>query len=150
MTLEKAHNHFKGLLSKTTKKSDIKVYQKFIQIITGLEKKSLTEAEIQSIEKELDTLNLFSTDTNHKRFFDRALKQFKKYLKDTYSFTTQGYYTGIGLVLGSSFGVLFGIVFLSGLERSLDVSLGISIGMLIGLIIGRNMDHQARVSGKMV
>ncbi len=150
MTLKTAHNHFKSLLSKASKKSDIKVYQEFIQIITGLENKNLSEAEIQSIEKELDTLNLNSTGINNKRFFNQALKQFKKYLKDTYSFTTKGYYTSIGIGLGSSFGVLFGIVFLRGFERSLGISLGISLGMLIGLIVGYHMDLQAKVSGKIV
>lgn len=150
MTLKKALEHFKSLLAETNKNSHIKVYQEFIQIIAGLENKDLSEAEIQSIEKELNALDLNSTGTNKKRYFNKALKQFKKYLKNTHSFTTKGYYTSIGGGLGSSFGVLVGIVFLSGFERSLGISLGISLGMLLGLIIGRNMDFQAKVSGKIV
>lgn len=150
MTLKKALNHFKSLLSATSKNSDIRVYQEFIQIIIGLEKKNLSESEIQSIEKELDALDLNSTDTNNKRFFNQALNHFKKYLKDTHSFTSKRYYTSIGVGLGSSFGVLVGIVILSGFERSLGISIGISLGMLIGLIIGHGMDHQAKVSGKII
>ena len=150
MTLKNAFDYFKSLASKTSKKSEIKVYQEFIQIITSLENRNLSETEIQSIETELDALNLNSTTTNNKKYFNKALKQFQKYLKDTFSLTTKGYYTNIGIGLGSSFGILFGIVFLSSFERSLGISLGMMIGMFIGLTIGRNMDSQAEASGKMV
>lgn len=150
MTLKNALIHFKNLLSETSKNSNIKVYQEFIQIVTSLEKKKLSESETQSIEKELDALALNSADPNDIRFFNQALKQFKKYLKDTHSFISKGYYTNIGIGLGASFGVIVGIVLLSNFERSLGISLGISLGMLIGLIIGRSMDLQAENSGKIL
>lgn len=150
MTLKNAVNFFESLIAETGKKSETKVYQEFIQIITGLEKRNLSEPEIQSIETELDALDLNSTTKNKKQYFIKALKLFQKYLKDTLSLTSKGYYTNIGLGLGLSFGILFGIVFLSGLERSLGISLGLSIGMLIGLIIGRYMDAQAKTAGKML
>ncbi|GAA3582186.1 hypothetical protein [Snuella lapsa] len=150
MTLKKVKNHFKSSLSNTSKKSEIKFYEEFIQILTSLEKKNLSEVEIQSIEKVLDNLNLNSTGTNNKRFLNQALKHFKKYLKDSYSFTYKGYYTNIGFGLGASFGVLFGVVLLSDFERSLGISLGVTFGMLIGLIIGQNMDSQAKTLGKML
>lgn len=147
MTLLEAIDHFENLLSETSKKSEIKVYNEYIQILRSLEKKNLSETEIQSIEEKLDALDLNSVVTNNKRFFNQALTQFKKYLKDTHSFTSKGYYTSIGVGLGASFGVLAGIVLLSNFERSLGISLGISLGLLIGLVIGRNMDLKAKVSG---
>lgn len=150
MTLLKAIDHFENLLSETSKKSEIKVYNEFIQILRSLEQKNLSEAEMQSIEEKLDALDLNSAETNNKRFFNRALKQFKKYLMDTYSFINKGYYSSLGIVLGSSFGALIGVVFLSGFERSMGISLGLSFGMLIGLLIGRHLDLQAKVSGKIV
>jgi len=150
MTLQDALNYFKNLESETTKRSEIKVYQKFIQILTSLENRDLSDSEIQSIEQELDALDLNSTTTNNKKYFNKAFKQFQKYLKDTFSLTTKGYYTNIGIGLGVSFGVVFGIVVLSSFERSLGISFGITLGMLIGLIIGRNLDSQAMASGKIV
>jgi hypothetical protein len=150
MKLKNAFNYFESLISKTSKKSEIKVYQEFIQIITSLEKRNLSETEIHSIEKELDTLDLSSTTPNNKKFFNKELKQFKKYLKDTFSLTTKGFYTSIAIVLGSSFGILFGVLFLSSLERSLGISLGIIGGMFIGLTIGRNMDSQAEAAGNLL
>lgn len=150
MTLRNALNYFEGLLSETSKKSESKAYREFIRILRNLEDKKLTETEIQSIEKELDTLNLNSSESGNKKYFKKALHKFKKYLKDTFSLTIQGYYTEMGVGLGSSFGLLFGIIFLSSLERSLGISLGISFGLLTGIVIGRYLDSQAKARGKMV
>ena len=146
MTLKNALDHFKNLESKTTKKSEIKIYRKFIQILTSLENSDLLDSEIQSIEQQLDVLQLNANTTKNKK----ALKQFLKYLKDTFSLTPKGYYTNLGIGLGSSFGIIFGIVVLSNFERSLGISFGIALGMLIGLVIGRNLDSQAKDAGKMI
>lgn len=147
MTLKNALDYFKRLVSETNNKSEIKVYQEFIHILSSLEESNLPETEIQSIETVLDAHDLSSTNKNH---LNKVLKQFKKKLRDSFSLTTRGYYTNIGIILGSSFGAVFGILFLSNLERSLGISLGIAIGMLFGLIIGRNLDAQAKASGKMI
>lgn len=150
MTLKNAVNFFESLVSGTDKKSEIKVYQEFIQIITGLEKRNLSETEINLIETELDALDLNSTANSNIKYYKKALRHFQKYLKDTFSLTTKGHYTNMGIGLGLAFGVLFGIVFLSSLERSLGISLGISLGMIIGLIIGLQMDAQAKASGNLI
>ncbi len=150
MTLKNTINYFSKLVSETSKKSEIRVYEEFIQLIISLEKKNLSETEIQSIENELDALNFKTTTGNNKKYFTRALTQFKKYLKDTFSLTTKGYFTNLGIALGLSFGAALGVVFLPGFERSLGISLGIGIGMLIGLIVGRYLDAQATVSGKVI
>lgn len=115
-----------------------------------MEKRDLSETEIQSIERKLESLDLNSTTANNKKYVSKALQQFKKYLKDTLSLTAKGHYTNLGIGLGLSFGILFGLVFLSSFERSLGIAFGIGFGMLIGLIIGRNMDSQAKASGKTI
>jgi len=150
MTLKNAFTFFENLVSETSKKSEIKVYQGFIQIITGLENKNLSESEILSIETELDNLNLESKPENRKKYFKKTLSIFKKYLKDTFSLTTKRYYTELGIALGASFGILFGVVFLSSWERSMGISLGLIIGSGIGGAIGRSMDSQAKAAGKML
>jgi hypothetical protein len=150
MTLQEAHNFFESLKIETTKKSEIRVYEKFLHILSELKNRDFSKDEIQSIEAELDRLNLKSNPENRKKYFGKALSKFEKFLKDTFSLITKGYYTTIGIGLGASFGILFGIVILPGLERSLGIAMGLSIGMLIGLIIGRNMDSQAKVAGKML
>ena len=61
MTLKKAINLFKRLVSETTKKSEIKVSRDFIKMFTNIKSRSFSMAEVQSIEKELDALALSSS-----------------------------------------------------------------------------------------
>ena len=150
MTIKNAINLFNCLVSETTKKSEIKVYRDFIEILTNVEKRNLTESEVESLETELDALELNSTTTNTKRHFKKALQQFKKYLKETFSLITKGYYTALGITFGASIGLLFGVIFLSSPERSFGISLGISVGTLIGIIIASYMESQAKASGNLI
>jgi len=150
MTLQKAYNFFESLKIETTKKSEIRVYEKYLHVLSELKNRDFSKDEIQSIETELEGLNLESNPGNRKNYFVKAFSQFEKFLKDTFSLISKGHYTKLGIGLGSSFGILFGIVILSGLERSLGIALGLSFGMLIGLIIGRNMDSQAKAAGRML
>lgn len=147
MTLLNAINLFESLKTESSKKSEIKVYTQFIEILKKLENREFTIDEIQSIETELERLNLKSNPEKRKKFFSKALSKFEKYLKETFSLTSKGYYTQLGVGLGSSFGILFGIVILSSFERSLGIAMGISIGMIIGLIMGRSFDSQAKTAG---
>jgi hypothetical protein len=150
MTLQEANNFFEHLAKHTTNKSEIKVYEKFIHMLNELKNRAFSKEEIQSIEAELDGLNLESNPENGKKYLKRALSKFEKYLKDTFSLISKGYYTNLGLGLGSSFGILFGIVVLSSLERSLGITFGLIIGMLIGLTIGRSMDAKAIREGRVL
>jgi len=150
LTLQEAYNFFESLTTESTNKSEIKVYEKFVYILSELKTRKFTEDEMESIEAELDSLNLNSDPENRIKYFKKALSKFEKYLKDTFSLTSKGYYTQIGIGLGSSFGILFGVVFLSSFERSLGIALGLSIGMLIGLIIGQSMDAKAKSESRVL
>ena len=149
MSLSEACILFENLIAETTNKSEIKVYEKFLQMLTALKSRNFSEEEIQSIETELDNLNLNSNPKNRKKFLKSALNKFEKYLKDTFSLTSKGYYTNLYGGLGLSFGLLFGVAILSNLESSLGISLGLIGGMVVGSIIGRNMDSQAKAAGNM-
>jgi len=140
MTLQKGQHFFENLNSEAAKKSEIRIYQKFLHIITGLKNRAFTEDEIQAIETAIDGLNLESNPGNRKRYYKKALNKFERFLKDAFSLTTKDYYTKLGIGLSLSFGILFGVVFLSDIERTLGISSGILIGMLIGLSIGRYSD----------
>lgn len=146
MTLKNALNYFESLVIKTSKKSSLKVYQEFIHIISGLEKKNLSESDIKLIELKLDELDLKSNSTNLKE----SLSQLSRYLKSSYSLIRKGYYTNLGIGLGSSFGILFGIVFLSSFERTIGLVIGLVAGMLIGLLIGHYMDLKSESAGNVI
>jgi len=150
MTLQEAYNFFENLSTETTKKYEIKVYEKFLHILSKLKNREFSKDEIQSIETEFDRLNLESNPGNRKKYFKKALSTFEKFLKDTFSLTTKRYYTELGISLGASFGILFGVVFLSSWERSMGISLGLIIGSGIGGAIGRSMDAKAKSEGRMI
>jgi len=150
MTLQEAYNFFESLKTETIKKSEIKVYEKFVYILSELKVREFSQDEIHSIETELVSLNLASNPENRKKYFKKALSKFEKYLKDTFSLTSKGYYAKLGITLGSTFGVVLGVLIGERFERSLGISLGISIGMLIGIFVGRHMDSQAKAKGNML
>jgi len=150
MTLQEAYNFFESLKTETTKKYEIKVYEKFLHMLTELKIREFSKDEIQSIELELDRLNLKSNPENKKKYFKKALGKYEKYLKETFSLTAKAYYQKLYGGLGLLFGLLFGVVFLSSLERSLGISLGLIGGMVVGSLIGRNMDSQAKAAGNIL
>jgi len=150
MKLKDAINYFESLKSATTKESELKVIQKFIQLLNKLANRDLSDLELKVVERTLDGFGLNSEETRNKRYFNKAYRHFQNQIKETLSLTPEGHYTNLGIGLGASFGVLFGVVVLSNFERSLGISFGISIGTLIGILIGRNLDAQAKASGKMI
>ena len=81
MTLINAINIFESLKVKTAKKSEIKVYTQFITILNKLEKREFTSDEIQSIEKELDSLNLKSTSKKQEKILQKRTKQIRELFK---------------------------------------------------------------------
>lgn len=150
MTLKNAINFFESLKTDTAKKSEIKVYTQFIDVLKKLENKEFTTDQIQSIEIELDHLNLKSDTENKTKFFRNALGKFETYLKDTHSLTSKEYYTNLSVSLGLLFGVVVGILIGERFERSLGISFGICMGLFIGAFIGRRMDAQAKAAGNIL
>jgi len=149
MTLLNTINFFESLKTESSKTPEIKVYNQFIDILKKLENRALTSDEIQSIETELERLNFKSNPHNRKKFFQKALRKFKTYLKDTLYLTTKGHYARLYGGLGLSFGVLFGVAILSNLG-SLGLSLGLIGGMLVGSILGRNKDSLLEAAGNVL
>ena len=150
MTLQEAYNFFKSLKTETSKKSEIKVYDKFLHILTQLKYRTLSEYEVRSIETELESLNLESNLEHRKKHFKKALTKFESYLKDTLRLTSNGYYTERSIGYGVLFGVVAGVLFGERFEKSMGLALGISIGMFIGAFIGRRLDTQAKASGNIL
>lgn len=150
MTLKNAINFFESLKFETTKNSEIKIYEKFIYNLNALKNREFSKDEIQSLEMQLNRLNLKSNPDNKKKFFKKALSKFENYLKDTFSLTSKGYYTNLSVSLGMLFGVVFGVLIGERFEKSLGISLGISLGMFVGAFIGRHLDSQAKTAGNIL
>ncbi len=150
MTIQETYIFFENLKNETTNRSEIKIYDRFLHILTELKNKDFAKDEIQLIETEIDNLKLESNPENRKKYFRKSLSKFETYLKDKFSLTTKGYYTNFGIGIGLNFGIIFGIVFFSSFDRSLGISMGLSFGMIIGLIIGRYLDSKAIKEGRVL
>jgi len=150
MKLENALHIFTDLKNQSVKKSEIKIYNQFITLITGLIKRDLSRNELQSIELELDGLELNTIQTKKLRFYRKGLIKFETFLKEKLTLVSTQHYTKLYGGLGMSFGILFGIVILSNFEQSLSISLGILIGMVVGASIGRSMDAKAKIEGRVL
>jgi hypothetical protein len=146
MNISEAITFLKSILYKTNKKSEIKIYENFVAILTSLKSRDLTNEQLKLIEEELSSLNLKANPENNKKYLKRKLAEFKKYLKDEFSLIPEGYYTAIGMSLGMSFGVAIGVSF----GESTGIALGISMGMLIGLVIGRRKDEEAKKQNRVL
>lgn len=147
MNMTEAINFFKGLITETDKKSEIKFYKNFIGILSDLKNRDLTEKQVQSTEEELENLELKGFPEKRKRYLKRKLATFKEYLKKELSLISKGYYTAIGMSLGMCFGVAMGS---SIFGLSIGTSSGLAFGMLIGIVIGRIMDAQAEKEGRVL
>jgi SepF-like predicted cell division protein (DUF552 family) len=150
MTLDEAIIFFENLTSKTTKKSELKTYEDFKQILARLKHRDFSKEEMEAIASKLEPFRLESNLKNSRKYIKKIQAEFEKYLKNTFSLISKGYYTNLGIGLGSSFGILFGVVLLSRLERSLGISFGMIIGMLIGQTIGRKMDAIAKAEDRVL
>jgi len=150
MTIQETYNFIESLKNDTTKKPEIKVYEELLHILSRLKIREFSKNEINSIETEIDSLNLQSKPENRKKHYKKALSKFQKYLKNTFSLTSKGYYTKLGVQLGSSFGIVAGIIIGERFEKSLGIALGIGIGMLIGVFVGRSMDAKAKSENRVL
>ncbi len=146
MTINNATNYFETLLSRAIKKSEIKIYENFIGILSELKNRNLTEEQLRSIEVELGILKLKEIPENRRKYLRRKLNKFKIFLREELSLISEGYYTSIGMTLGISFGIVFGTMF----DETFGVSMGLGFGVLIGLIIGRTMDSQAEKQNRVL
>jgi len=146
MTTDEAIKFFNKLRSQTTKKSELKIYDDFIQTLTRLSKRDFSIEDIISIETKLDALNLRLPLYNNKKHYTKALYNLKDYLNREFSLVSKGYYTAIGMSLGICPGVAFG----TAIEKSNGITSGTVVGLLIGLVIGRIMDTKAEKEGKVL
>lgn len=146
MTTDETIKFFNKLKSQTTKKSELKVYDDFIQTLTRLNKRDLSIEDVFSIETKLDDLKLNANTNNKRKYFKKAHHNLIEYLKTGFSLISKGHYTAIGMSLGMCFGVALG----SSIQEAIGTSSGLVFGMLIGLCVGKLMDTKAEKEGKVL
>jgi len=142
------------LSSQTDKKSEKKIYNCFIRILTSLKNRDLTENQSQLIQEKLSSLNLKATTENRKKYYRQKLFKFKVFLKNEFSFTTEKYYTEMGMIYGMIFGtgigLSIGIAINPILGTSIGLSIGTGIGMVLGMVYGARKDADAKRQGRVI
>ncbi len=130
MSITETIEIFKKLLKETNNRKEIKLYKGFITILSNLKSRDLTENQSQLIQEKLSSLNLKATTENRKKYFKQKLSEFRVFLKNEFSFTTEKYYTELGMIYGMIFGT--------------------GVGMVFGMIYGARKDIEAKRQGKVI
>jgi len=126
----------KKLLSKTEKKSEVKTFKNFIQILTDLKEKDLSQDQLEKVESYLTYLELEKIPSFSNELFKGKLGKFKKYLLRKMKFVPTNYYT----TWASSFAVSFAVAFVVQPNIELSIKLGVIAGALLLIGIGITMD----------
>lgn len=130
----------KKQLSNTNEKSEIKTFEKFIELLQRLKEKDLSSEQIEGIESYIQYLELEKIPSFSNEMFKQKLAKFKKYLKNKLHFVPNNYYTTWAVSFGLSFAVGFTV------QRNIDYSIKIgviSVAFLI-IIIGIIMDMRMK------
>ena len=149
MKITETLNLFLSLKNNSNEKSEIRVYDKYIGILSDLETRDLTQKQIQLIESELETLNLNTEFDHRSKYLKQKLSKFQKFLKDRLSLVSKGYYAGIGTGAGIVIGSIFSILFQSVLG-AYSILIGINGGMILGAILGGIRDSEAKKQGRVL
>lgn len=134
----------KKQLTKTNEKSEIKTFEKFIELLQKLKEKDLNAVQIEGIESYLQYLELEKIPSFSNEIFKQKLAKFKKYLKNKLRFVPNNYYTTWAASFGLSFAVGFAV------QNSIDYSIKIgviSVALVItgiGIIMDIRMKRQER------
>jgi len=120
----------KKQLSKTNKKSEIKTFKNFIQILNTLKEKDLNPQQTEGIESYIKYLELEKIPSFSNELFKQKLNKFKKYLKNKLGLVPNNYYTTWATTFGISFATGFAV------QAKIDNSIKIGVFSIIALVIG--------------
>ncbi len=120
----------KKQLSKTNGKSEIKTFEKFIELLQKLKEKDLSPEQMDGIESYIKYLELDKIPSFSNEMFKQKLIKFKKYLKNKLRFVPNYYYTTWAVSFVLSFAVAFSV------QRNIDYSIIIGVISVALLVIG--------------
>ena len=136
--------YLKKQLSKTNEESEIKTFEKFIELLQKLKEKDLSPEQIKGIESYIKYLELEKIPSFSNELFKQKLSKFKKYLKNKLRFVPNNYYTTWAASFSLSFAVGFAIQ--SSVDNSIKIGV-FSIALVIigiGIIMDLRMKRQQR------
>lgn len=130
----------KKQLNKTSEKSEIRTFEKFISILTKLREKELSPDQLDRIESYLAYLELEKIPSFNNDIFKNKLSLFKKYLKNKLRFVPTNYYT----MLTAGFGVAFATAFAVQTNIDTTLKIGVASAAIIIIAIGVAIDSRIK------
>jgi hypothetical protein len=149
MVINETLEFFQNLKTNSNEKSEIKLYDKYILILSDLKNRDLTETQILNIETELEKLNLNAESENKMKYLKKKLSELQKFLKDKLALISKDHYVGIGVGTGIFLGSIFSMLFQTFLGVY-SLLIGINGGMILGAIIGSFFDKEAEKQGRVL
>ena len=100
------------------------------------------QQEVTTLTQDLGNLIQLPNKQNRKSHV-KKINNIIKHLKKEHKLITEGYYRGIGMIIGPAIGTAVG--------AALDnTGIGIAIGAAIGVAIGGYLDRKAKKEGKVI
>jgi len=127
----------KRQLSKTSDKSEIRTFKKFIAVLSNLKEKELTQEQLNAIESYIKYLELEKIPSYSNNLFEQKLSKFRKYLKTKLRFVPNNYYTRIGINFAIPFAIGFAFA-ANGISMTNKIGIIVAALLLIG--IGKILD----------
>jgi len=135
----------------TSNKKDSKKYKLdlLLRVANRVDEFSSYCGECQMFQQEITTLaqdlgNIIQLPGKERRKSHiKKINNIVKHLKKEHKLITEGYYRGIGMMIGPAIG--------TGIGGALDnTGMGIAIGVAIGFVIGSYWDKKAEKEGKVI
>jgi transcriptional regulator with XRE-family HTH domain len=129
----------KKQLSKAQEKSEIKTFEKFIDILNKLKDKELSLEQTEGIESYITYLELEKIPSFSNEMFKQKLAKFKKYLKKKLRFVPHHYYRHLAVSFAVSFAVGFCV------QKNIGINLKIGVITAGLILIGIGIALDARI-----
>lgn len=127
----------KRQLSKTSDKTEIRTFKKFIAVLSDLKEKELTQEQLNAIESYIKYLELEKIPSYSNNLFKQKLSKLRKYLKTKLRFVPKNYYTRIGISFATPFTIGFTFA-ANGIAMTNKIGIIVMALLLIG--IGKVLD----------
>lgn len=130
--------------------SENPIYAQLGALLHQLEKKTLSDEVVRSINQDIEELNATTaTDSSLRKLAKQKQANIVKLVEKQHKIVTKNYYRNIWLPLGMSaiglpIGTLFGLL----MGNMGLLAIGLPIGMGIGAVVGANMDKKAADEGR--
>jgi len=130
--------------SKTSKKSEIKTFEKFIAVLDYLKEKDLNQNQLDGIADYLKYLDLEKIPSFSNNLFKEKLKKFKSFLSTKLRFVPTNYYLSLALIFAVPFAFTFTI------QPKIDLSIRIAVisAALLLVAIAVYMDVRIKKQGR--